>query len=147
METNELMFKDLIDGFQLNKTCPPSDCKNIDMETYRWVRSPIDETLDFLPNHLYGEKMKIPPRKNMSPEETCGRCAISLFTNEAAAHETFRSLPPSIQGKIGYTHIAVGSIKKDDGLAGKIAANGHFNFYEYTSSKIKGCFTVKSSLL
>lgn len=147
MKGNELKFKDLIDTLELGITCPPEDCENLDLKAYRWVRSPIDETLDFLPNHLYGEAMKIPPRKNMNSEEKCSRCAISLFTNEEAASGTFKNLPPSIQSKIGYTHIAVGLIEKSDGLVGHIAPNGHLSFYEYTSAVLCTKFTVKSSLL
>jgi len=140
-------YKDLIDSQNLTITCPPDDYKlNDEIEAVRWVINPIENGLNFLPNHLYNLKRGTPVRVLSEPLK-CGYCSLSFHTSVDASTVAFHSLSSNLQQKLGYTHIATGVIEKASGLmSDPHPISRHFEFFEVKEISWVNKFVISNPL-
>lgn len=143
----ELKYKNLIDSQYLAITCPPNNCKvNDRLEAVRWVVQPVENDLNFLPNHLYNQRRGAQSRA-MNEYVKCGNCSLSFHTSIQASENAFYSLSPNLQQKLGYTHIAQGTIDAGCGLITDTnPITQHFEFFESPNLNWINNFTIYSQL-
>jgi len=143
----ELKYRQLIADQNLSITCPPDDCQlNTPVEAARWVLSPIDHELNFLPNHLFNQKRGRLLRIQ-DEARNCGYCSVSLHESVEASENAFRGLSLAIRGKIGYTHIATGLIEAGIGLVTAInPVSRHFELFESDNYQWSNNFTIIAPL-
>jgi hypothetical protein len=143
----ELKYKNLIDSQRLTITCPPNNCQlNNKLEAVRWVVQPIEDELNFLPNHLYNQKRGAQTRV-MSEQLKCSSCSLSFHTSVQASTIAFHSLSPNLQQKLGYTHIAIGFIDAGCGLITEPnPITQHFEFFETDSMYWLNNFVISTQL-
>lgn len=142
-------YQFLIDSKGIKLPCPAKNCKEVEIEAYRWGHSPLDNALNFLPNFLYNEKLNGVPMRFNSEEDmrNCGYCSLSLFDNAKAATETWFSNKKHmirIREMLKYTHLLKGTIKKELGVA--TDGKPHFEFFEYENVELREVFVVLSEL-
>lgn len=142
-----LKYQQLIDQQGLSFQCPPPNCKeNEAVEAARWVTFPIDHELNFLPNHVYNTKRDAPQRP-MDDKLKCGYCSLSFHTSVEASEMVFHSLNPSIQKKLGYTHVAKGNIGARLGLMSELnPITKHFEFFETINIEWSNNFIISTQL-
>lgn len=143
----ELKYKQLIDNQGLTITCPPENCKiNNKLEAVRWVVQPVENELNFLPNHLYNQKRGAPVRP-MSEHLKCGNCSLSFHTSIQASVNAFYALSSNLQQKLGYTHVAHGTIESGCGMITETnPITQHFEFFESPNLHWINNFTIHSQL-
>jgi hypothetical protein len=144
----ELKYQSLIESQNLTIQCPPAECEavDIDIPAARWVLAPIDNELNFLPNHIYNKNSSTANRP-MSEKLKCGFCSVSFHESVEASAVNFYNLNPKVQEKLGYTHVAVSIIKKGAGL--KTITNEeskHFELFEKNINNIFDNFQIVASL-
>lgn len=138
-----LKYQPLISSFGLKIDCPFKNCVPEKRDAFRWVLNPVNLEINFLPNFLYDKQRGIDiTKQKFLEEETCKRCGISLFNTKDNALNTFKSMPPRIKQKLGYTHLAEGTITGTDGLSSEITSNGHYTFFEYDNASFKSTFSI-----
>lgn len=143
---SKLKYQDLIDSFNFRANCPNGASILVEERlSYRWCLAPIDNELNFLPNHIYDEAKGPPPRKNVSADENCSRCGLSFFTTLDSAKTIFNKYPKRIRGLLGYSHIAEGFIDNKDGLV-KDDKDVHFSLFEFEGVELIKKFTIVDEL-
>jgi len=144
-----LKYQELIDSQKLSIQCPPAECEvnATDLQAARWVLAPIDNNLNFLPNHIYNQKKGLPLRPTMKEEVKCGYCSLSFHDSIEASIVAFRSLSPAIQEKLGYTHVAKGIIASGWGLVTKKSdISKHFEVFEGNDKDWVSSFNIEAEL-
>jgi hypothetical protein len=143
----QLRYKSLINSQKLTITCPPENYKlNDEIEAVRWVINPIEDDLNFLPNHLYDLKRGAQVRA-MPENIKCGYCSLSFHTSIDASTVAFHSLSSNLQQKLGYTHIAHGTIEKGTGLMSEPhPISKHFELFEIKEIVWMNNFVITNSL-
>jgi hypothetical protein len=130
-----LRYQEEIDKRSLSIKCPFSDNRPDNIRSFRWVIDPIDHQDNFIPNVLFNERKGIPSFPiGSSAQDICLRCGISLMDSIESAKRIWGKLAPRTRKNLGYTHIAEGFIKEDDGLV-IIEDIKHFTFYENESEE------------
>lgn len=132
----ELKYKTEISKF----TCDLSAFKEIEMESFRWTFEDINDTRNFEPIYINDPKRK---------QEDCLGFALSFYTTKEAGIKKHKDLTlnrPNLFKKLG-THIASGTLKSTDGIAGKPDEIKHFDFFTYENVELKHKFTITESIL
>ena len=130
--------------------CPISVSPSKKISAFRFVYSPKEHELNFIPNVLIDEMKNVP--FNYSNDEyqkqlqLCKRCAISLFDTLENIQNRWDNATQKFKKNYGYTHIAEGEIHEGDGLMGDISNTGHFSFYEFEDSNIHERFELKIAI-
>jgi hypothetical protein len=142
-----LKYQELINEQQLTISCPPSNCvPNGELKAARWVISPLENNLNFLPNHVYNSQ-RTSPLRNMDEKLRCGFCSISLHTSIEASKTHFNSLTPAAKAKLGYTHVAEGIITSGTGMITPVSeVNKHFELFEFDGFNWIENFTIIEKL-
>lgn len=142
-------YQSLMDSKDIKVPCPYKDCREVEIEAYRWGHNPIDNELNFLPNFLYNEKMNIPIRFNAEADLlNCGLCSLSMFETEKAAKEFWSSPAKHMQrvrSSLKYTHLLKGKITKEIGVS-SVSKNLHFELFEYEGVELRNVFEVVGEL-
>lgn len=119
--------------------CPPSECRRMDIKSFRFVFEDISHKNNFLPVLI------IKPRRKLRNEaEKCSGYALSFFSSIEKAKKRYINLKnacDNIEKTIG-THIALGLINKTDGLVSKINRVGHFSLHEFKDTDLKKKFHI-----
>lgn len=125
-----LKFQAEIDKFNL-VDCPSNvSVPEKDIKAYRFSFEPIEHEYNFLPNVLIDRIKNVPFNFNLcSPEKKCLRCGSSFFLSSESALSKWNKLPIQFKENYGYTHLASGTINKEDGFI-SIPQNNHFTFYQ-----------------
>lgn len=116
---------------------------NTDREAFRWTFSDITHPQNFLP------RAKIDTNPRMEKDKLkCEGWSLSMYDTEENAINNFQKYfgsKPNI-GKLIGTHIAKGIVESSDGFCGKIAENGHFEFFESSSCDLSSKFQIIAEL-
>jgi len=141
-----LKYQELIDKQKLTEC--PKNCKESELEAYRWVLTPLDNENNFLPVMQYSQKNNRPMRRLTSDDGRCAGCAgLSMFDSLENARNRFAGFEKKIQTLLGYTHVAAGQITKDMGIVSEISPDsGHFALYEYKNVDLRTTFTIASTI-
>jgi len=147
MTKKSLKYNALIASMEISGDCPSLTCSKPQLEAFRWVTLPVDESLNYLPNILRNQAKGRPARSHW-PDDTfkCSCCGLSMFTSKEAAVHKFSSIPELNRKKLGFTHVARATITLDHGLASIPNREGHFDFFEYEDFDTVASFKLDSSL-
>ncbi|HWI91207.1 MAG TPA: hypothetical protein VNT20_08020 [Flavisolibacter sp.] len=135
-----LKYQSEIDDLKL-QNCPSNvSPPNGNIEAYRFSFDPIEHPDNFLPN-VKIDRIKSAPFNydNCTPEEKCLRCASSFYLSEESALKKWKKLPVKFKENYGYTHLAYGTINKEDGLMSS-PEKEHFSFYQNEKSELEQKF-------
>lgn len=145
----ELKHQDLFVELDIIDLYPPDNLNPVETVAYRWVSTPIENEVNFLPNYLFDKlKNNVERYSNgrYSKEDLVKRCSQSFFNNLHSAKVNHKKIPKGMRDKLGYTHIAEGEMNKEDGFATETNAIGHFGFYECYLCDLKLKFKICDSL-
>ena len=121
----DFFYSDIISNFE---NCPPTDYTRKNSKCYRWVFEEIN-----IPDNFKSQADKNPSRFNSLDDlKKCEGYALSLYDKEENCIDSFNYLSINVVKNAKKTlgsHIAIGLINEDDGLAGPIDEKGHFNFH------------------
>jgi hypothetical protein len=142
-------YQQTLTDLKIDGTCPPSGLQGINKEAFRWVFSPIEHQLNFLPNYEF-DKVQNNTSNYFNgvydSERICARCSQSLFVTLDAAILAFNKLASKRKSKLGYTHVAIGTIVEEDGFTTAHSVEGHFSFYENDGCDLKQKFAICAEL-
>jgi hypothetical protein len=138
-----LKYQAEIDQRTLLAQCPESGTPPDNLSAYRFVYSPINHKLNFLPNIIFDKKIGIGfDYVNAEENVYCSRCGISLYDTLPNAQKAWKKLAPKIKENLGYSHIANGTLVQNDGVMKEIQNNGHFGFYEDINANLPLKFKI-----
>ena len=125
---------------QLNnlQDCPPADYTSKQLLAFRFVFDNIDHENNFLPILLKN------PRRKLSDDAKCEGYGLSFFNSLENARNRYLKISRSyrnIHKGIG-THIARGTITKNDGIVSSINKQGHFTLHEFEHVCLKNGFSL-----
>lgn len=112
--------------------------KNI--ECYRWVFNDINNPKNFIPPYISDV--------NRSRDIPTGY-ALSFFETKEAGSSRLKFITknkPFLKKKLG-THIALGNIKKTDGLCNEPNDIKHFDLFEYSGINLIPNFTILEEII
>ncbi|TVZ23512.1 hypothetical protein JM84_2440 [Dokdonia sp. Hel_I_63] len=127
-------YEELVTG------CPPANYIQKNLSCFRWVFSELSDQRNFLSQADKNPKVL----NNKSDSKKCDYYALSFHDSEANSQKHFDYLSTVVKNakkRLG-THIAQGIIKDNDGLAGEIENNGHFNFHFAKKNELKSNFKI-----
>lgn len=138
----EFYYKKQIE--ELRVKCPPDTYSVINIESYRWTFDLIDDERNFK-----AQADKNPQVLNdKSDLEICDYYALSFHTSSESSKEHFRHISkgfPMAYKRLG-TKIAKGVLNNEDGLAGEVEPNGHFNFHPIKDHQFERKFIIIENL-
>lgn len=148
--TNEELkfkYKYLMEEYGIEETCPFVECLSDEKKCSQWVVEDINSEKNFLPKIIKHSVKKIPLPPSINSSETkCMACGLSMYNTPNEAKVAFNGLNPVIQKKLGYTHIAEGTINEFTGVYSSHTDNGHFTFFEYSHIDLKEIFKIVDTL-
>ena len=108
---------------------------------FHWVFSPINDPRNFIPPF----ERNSPP----NPKPSCKGFALSFYSTKLIAKTKlleYKARRANVHKKIG-THIAKGSVNKEDGCCDVTDNEGHFNLLEYKEKIIGNKFQIDERVL
>lgn len=131
---------------QLSGLCPPKDCLNKDIESYRWVFDDIKNDENFKPL-----AKKDPARVlSMSERDSCKAHSLSMFNTKEAAMKRFAFFKDGLMQDKAYellgTKLAKGNITKDHGVNSNVDKKGHFSHHQYDLIDLSVIFKIIDNL-
>ncbi len=129
----------------MEKTCPPNEYTEKNIEAFRWVFDDIQNAENFIPL-----AKKNPARiLSMDDKSQCKAYSLSMFNSEDAARNRFQFLHKIMKDKafklLG-TNIAKGNIEEMHGVNSNSDENGHFSHFHYESVDLTTIFRIIDNL-
>lgn len=145
-KVNPLKYRYLIDQQKLDYQCPDVDSESRDTDAYRWVSGNVSDQDNYLPTLLWHQKkgLQMPPPR--SRDYHCKKCSLSMYDKAESAATIFNAFSSGLKKKLGYTHIAYGSLSSTDGIASEVGTNGHFSFFQFSACNLASKFQILSAL-
>ena len=141
-----LKYQTEIDNLQISAVCPNGVLPATGAIAYRFSYTPITHDLNFLPNVVFDRMKGLGFNYGTaSANRKCSRCGASFYETRDSAVNKWNSLTEQVRENLGYTHLAVGTLDKTDGLV-STPRDGHFSFYEYIDADLTKKFKIVADL-
>ena len=141
-----LKYQNVINDLKI-ENCPSNVGKpKEEMVVYRFSFAPIENEHNFLPNFLI-DQIKGAPFNYKKCDETrkCLRCGTSFFLSRDKTVDKWNNLSIQFKENYGYTHIASGILKDEDGVMSEPSSE-HFTFYENENRELAKQFKIIEEL-
>lgn len=116
-------------------------------DAFRWVFSDINDSRNFKPVYILNSQLEsIEEAKGIND---CTGYSLSFFNTVENAKKRFETITkdkPLLYKKLG-THVAQGSIVKQDGISNRINRFGHFEHFEYENVVFDNKFEIIDNLV
>lgn len=142
--TIKYKYAQKIEKLKLEASCPPADVSSDEREAYRFTNKDISDSGNFIPQAITN------PARINSTQDIDNKCklisGLSMYSTKEFAMRRYSSWPRQTKKKLGFTHLAKGTVGGQEGRTTRVEKSGHFTLFELESCDLTKKFLILDTL-